>query len=59
MLEKLYAAKAAARTADEARESLEVVRARAATRTAERRPFRAALLAADGPAIVAEIKRSG
>jgi indole-3-glycerol phosphate synthase len=58
MLEKLYAAKAAARTADEARESLEVVRARAATRTAERRPFRAALLAADGPAIVAEIKRA-
>jgi indole-3-glycerol phosphate synthase len=58
MLERLYAAKAVARAADEVREPLEVVRARAVTRTAERRPFRAGLLAADGPAIVAEIKRA-
>ena len=58
MLEKLYAAKALARAADEGRESLAVVRARAEARAAERRPFRAALLAADGPAIVAEIKRA-
>jgi indole-3-glycerol phosphate synthase len=58
MLEKLYAAKAVARTADEALEPLDVVRARAAQRASERRPFRAALLAAEGPAIVAEIKRA-
>ena len=58
MLEKLYAAKALARAADEGRESLAVVRARAEARAGERRPFRAALLAADGPAIVAEIKRA-
>jgi indole-3-glycerol phosphate synthase len=58
MLEKLYAAKDVARAADEALESLEVVRARAVQRSGERRPFRASLLAADGPAIVAEIKRA-
>ena len=49
MLEKLYAAKAVARAADEAREPLDVVRARAVTRAAERRPFRAALLARRRP----------
>jgi indole-3-glycerol phosphate synthase len=58
MLDKLYAATAKVRARDEAREPLDVVRARAATRSAERRPFRAALLAADGPAIIAEIKRA-
>ena len=58
ILDKLYAAKAVVRAADEAREPLDVVRARATTRTRERRPFRAALQAADGPAIVAEIKRA-
>jgi len=58
MLDKLYAATAVVRAADEAREPLEVVRARAATRTSERRPFRAALLTGEGPAIVAEIKRA-
>jgi indole-3-glycerol phosphate synthase len=58
MLEKLYAAKAVVRAADERRESLAVVRARGDARVAERRPFRAALVAADGPAIVAEIKRA-
>jgi indole-3-glycerol phosphate synthase len=58
MLEKLYAAKAAARAADEAREPIEVVRARAGSRTAERRSLRRALAAAEGPAIIAEIKRA-
>jgi indole-3-glycerol phosphate synthase len=58
MLEKLYAAKAVARAHDEAREPLAVVRERAANRRHERRSFRAALLAGDGPAIVAEIKRA-
>jgi len=58
MLEKLYAAKAAARAADEAREPLEMLRARAEQRRAERRRLRDALANARGPAIVAEIKRA-
>jgi indole-3-glycerol phosphate synthase len=58
MLAKLYAAKAQVRAADEAREPLEPLRARAEARRAERRGFRAALAAASGPAIVAEIKRA-
>lgn len=58
MLEKLYAAKAVVRAADEARESLAVLRERAENRRGERRHFRAALAAARGPAIVAEIKRA-
>jgi indole-3-glycerol phosphate synthase len=58
MLEKLYAAKASASAADEQREPYFVVRERALRRVAERRPFRAGLVAADGPAIIAEIKRA-
>ncbi|HEX3549586.1 MAG TPA: indole-3-glycerol phosphate synthase TrpC [Candidatus Elarobacter sp.] len=58
MLEKLYAAKARTRAADEVREPYEVVRERAVERARERRPFRAALSGAHGPAIVAEIKRA-
>jgi indole-3-glycerol phosphate synthase len=58
MLDKLYAAKDAARAHDEALESIEVVRARAAQRAGDRRGFRAALVAADGPALIAEIKRA-
>jgi indole-3-glycerol phosphate synthase len=58
MLEKLYAAKVPVREADELREPIDVVRERAANRRAERRPFAAALMAASGPAIVAEIKRA-
>ncbi|MBV8369338.1 MAG: indole-3-glycerol phosphate synthase TrpC [Candidatus Eremiobacteraeota bacterium] len=58
MLEKLYAAKAEAREADEAREPIEVLRERAQNRLGERRRFRAALEVARGPAIVAEIKRA-
>ena len=58
MLLKLYAAKAEARAADEEREPLDVLRARAQNRLAERRRFREALANARGPAIVAEIKRA-
>ena len=58
MLEKLYAAKAAVRAADEVREPLDELRERAENRRAERRGFRAALAGARGPAIVAEIKRA-
>jgi len=58
MLEKLYAAKARVRAADEANEPFEEVRERAVDRMRERRALRAALAAARGPAIVAEIKRA-
>ncbi|HYZ16692.1 MAG TPA: indole-3-glycerol phosphate synthase TrpC [Candidatus Acidoferrum sp.] len=58
MLEKLYAAKVAIRAGDEARESLDVLRERAELRRGGRRRFRAALAAANGPAIIAEIKRA-
>jgi indole-3-glycerol phosphate synthase len=58
MLAKLYAAKAEVREADEAREPLDILRERAQSRLRERRRFRAALEAARGPAIVAEIKRA-
>ncbi len=58
MLAKLYAAKAEVLAADEAREPLAVLRERAENRRAERRGFRAALAAASGPAIIAEIKRA-
>jgi indole-3-glycerol phosphate synthase len=58
MLAKLYAAKAEVRAADEEREPLDVLRERAQSRLGERRRFRAALEAARGPAIIAEIKRA-
>ncbi|HTW84936.1 MAG TPA: indole-3-glycerol phosphate synthase TrpC [Candidatus Sulfotelmatobacter sp.] len=58
MLEKLYAAKEVARAADEAREPMGILRERAQNRLRERRPFRAALASASGPAIIAEIKRA-
>lgn len=58
MLDKLYAATAVVRAADQAREPIDVVRERAATRASERRPFRAALLTGEAPAIIAEIKRA-
>ncbi|HTD32838.1 MAG TPA: indole-3-glycerol phosphate synthase TrpC, partial [Candidatus Elarobacter sp.] len=58
MLEKLYAAKAEVRAADEAREPVALLRERAESRLGERRAFRAALAGARGPAIVAEIKRA-
>jgi indole-3-glycerol phosphate synthase len=58
ILDKLYAATDKVRAADELREPIDMLRARAANRMGERRPFRAALAAADGPAIIAEIKRA-
>ncbi|MEA2785949.1 MAG: indole-3-glycerol phosphate synthase [Candidatus Eremiobacteraeota bacterium] len=58
MLSKLYAAKAAVRAADEAREPLDALRERAERGRSGRRGFRAALASARGPAIVAEIKRA-
>jgi len=58
MLRRLYAAKAEALRAEEIREPHEVLIERAEQRRAERRPFAAALRAAQGPAIVAEIKRA-
>jgi indole-3-glycerol phosphate synthase len=58
MLEKLYAAKAAALAEDERREPIAVIAARAERRVAERRPFGAALAQATGPAIVGEVKRA-
>ena len=58
MLEKLYAAKLLVREADERREPIDQIRARARERTSERRPFKASLAAANGPAIIAEIKRA-
>jgi indole-3-glycerol phosphate synthase len=58
MLEKLYAAKAVVRAADEAREPLDVLRERAENRRRERRNFVQALASAPGPAIIAEIKRA-
>jgi indole-3-glycerol phosphate synthase len=58
MLEKLYAAKAAVRAADEEREPLDALRERAQNRLGERRRFRMALASARGPAIIAEIKRA-
>jgi indole-3-glycerol phosphate synthase len=58
ILEKLYAAKAAKLAEEQARESYEVLAARADARRGERRGFAAAVRGARGPAIVAEIKRA-
>ncbi|GAC1410321.1 MAG: indole-3-glycerol phosphate synthase TrpC [Candidatus Velthaea sp.] len=58
MLEKLYAGKQIVREADERREPMEMMRERAANRISQRRGFRAALMGATGPAIIAEIKRA-
>ncbi len=58
ILDKLYAATDVVRAADEEREPLDVLRARAEARAGDRRPFRAALARAEGPAIIAEIKRA-
>jgi indole-3-glycerol phosphate synthase len=58
LLAKLYAAKSVVLAADQAREPLALLRERAENRRGQRRGFRAALAAATGPAIVAEIKRA-
>lgn len=57
-LERLFAAKAVASTADEARQSYAEVEARGLARRSERRPFARALREARGPAVIAEIKRA-
>jgi len=58
MLTKLYAAKAAVLNSEEAREPVEILLHRALLRKAQRRPFRAALEQARGPAIIAEVKQA-
>jgi indole-3-glycerol phosphate synthase len=58
LLEKLYAAKAEVRRADEEREPLDAIRARALARMPERRRFRNALVNAPGSALIAEIKHA-
>ncbi len=58
ILREIYAAKAAHREADEAREPYETLRERALARRPERRPFERALRDADDLAIIAEIKRA-
>ena len=57
-LQKIYAAKAATLEQERRREPYEALRSRALSRTNERRSFLAALEAAQGGAIVAEIKRA-
>ncbi len=58
ILERLYAAKAAALVEEEAREPYALIAERAERRRGERRSFSEALRSARGPAIVAEIKRA-
>ena len=58
ILERLYAAKAAVLEDEKARESYSSLLERAELRRAERRSLSAALHSADGPAIIAEIKRA-
>lgn len=58
ILDKLYEAKARALEAEEAREPLAELEARAERRRAERRPFIPALKNAHGAAVIAEIKRA-
>ncbi|GAC1308803.1 MAG: indole-3-glycerol phosphate synthase TrpC [Vulcanimicrobiaceae bacterium] len=57
-LDRLYAAKAAALPAEEARESYADVSTRALARRSERRGFARAIREARGPAVIAEIKRA-
>ncbi len=57
-LQKIYATKATALQQEETREPYELLRVRARERMSERRGFLAALEAANGGAIVAEIKRA-
>jgi indole-3-glycerol phosphate synthase len=58
ILQRLYAAKAEALAEEEARESYAAVAERATESVAGRRGFAAALRAAHGPAVIAEIKRA-
>ncbi len=58
ILSRIFACKALVLQQAEAREPYGRVRERAEARTSERRPFRAALTSATGPAIVGELKRA-
>src|ERR1700722_8935944 len=58
LLERLYAAKARVLAEEQQREPLEALLDRAERSRDERRPLGAALRAARGPAIIAEIKRA-
>jgi indole-3-glycerol phosphate synthase len=58
ILERLYAAKRAALPAEEAAHSYDELAARGDARRGERRAFAEALRNADGPAVIAEIKRA-
>jgi indole-3-glycerol phosphate synthase len=58
ILQRLYAAKAAVLREEKARESYESLVERAERRRPERRSLSSALRSADGPAIIAEIKRA-
>src|SRR5580698_9319533 len=58
MLQKIYAAKAAALELEQQRETYDALRTRALVRMGGRRSFLAALQRADGGAIIAEIKRA-
>ncbi len=58
ILERIYRSKARVLAEEEAREPLADVRSRALARCGERRPFTDAIRSADGPAIIAEIKRA-
>jgi indole-3-glycerol phosphate synthase len=58
MLQKIYAAKAAALELEQQRETYDALRTRALVRMGGRRSFLAALQRADGTAIIAEVKRA-
>ncbi|MGH7728463.1 MAG: indole-3-glycerol phosphate synthase TrpC [Vulcanimicrobiaceae bacterium] len=58
ILERLYAAKARALALEREREPLEALEALGLERRRERRDLAAALAAAEGPAVIAEIKRA-
>jgi indole-3-glycerol phosphate synthase len=58
ILERLYAAKAAALIEEQSREAYDVLCARGMERRSERRRFGEALRNARGPAVIAEVKRA-
>ncbi len=58
MLAKLYAAKARVLEAEQVREPVELLTARALSRASQRRSFHRAVETAQGPAIIAELKRA-
>ncbi len=58
ILEKIFSAKARALQAEQFREPLEKLMPRALSQKAQRRPFAATLASAQGPGIIAEVKRA-